>query len=133
MYAKDAGEVAAPTAGLDFDSKMLSTLEAMGVGLAYVTLHIGAGTFQPVRVDILDQHQVHSEYMRLSAETCSAILNCRKRGGRVFGVGTTVARCLESAIIHHGKLAPFTGNTNLLLPRLSISMFRCLDNELPPA
>lgn len=125
IYAEQAGAVAAPTAGLHFDNKMLATLRALGVELAYITLHIGAGTFQPVRVDVLDQHEMHSEYMHLSTETCDAILNCQKRKGRVFGVGTTVARCLESAVIQHGKLAPFSGYTRLFIrPGFQ---FQCLD------
>ncbi len=96
VYARNPGAVAAPTAGLHFDMELLSTLQKKGVKLAYITLHIGAGTFQPVRVNELESHQMHSEYMQISAETAEAINQCRSRGGRVFAVGTTVVRSLET-------------------------------------
>lgn len=114
IYAHNPGAVAAPTAGLHFDAEILAKLQAQGVQLAYVTLHIGAGTFQPVRVNLLDQHVMHSEYMQLSAATCAAIDNCRQQGGRVLAVGTTVTRCLETAA-KTGALAPYQGDTRLFI------------------
>jgi S-adenosylmethionine:tRNA ribosyltransferase-isomerase len=120
IYAKHPGAVAAPTAGLHFDADLLSKLTAQGVSVAYVTLHIGAGTFQPVRVEWLDQHQMHTEYMEISEATCEAIHRCRERGGRVFAVGTTVARCLETA-----QLKPYSGDTQLFIrPGFQ---FQCID------
>ncbi len=124
IYAQNAGAVAAPTAGLHFDEKILSELRSRGIQIAYVTLHIGAGTFQPVRVADLDQHKMHSEYMQLSAATCAAITECRRQGGRVFAVGTTVTRCLETAAAK-GDLAPYSGHTALFIrPGFK---FRCVD------
>lgn len=114
VYAHNPGAVAAPTAGLHFDAEILTALQAKGVQIAYVTLHIGAGTFQPVRVTALDQHSMHSEYMQLSAETCQAISDCRQRGGRVLAVGTTVTRCLETAA-NNGPLTAYQGDTRLFI------------------
>ncbi len=97
VYARERGAVAAPTAGLHFDAAMLNALRAKGVALAYVTLHVGAGTFQPVRVQDLARHEMHAEWYRVPQETVDAILQARKRGGRVLAVGTTTLRALESA------------------------------------
>lgn len=97
IYASQEGAVAAPTAGLHFDEDVISKIKENGVEMAYVTLHVGAGTFQPVRVEQLDLHQMHYEYMELSATVCDAITKCRARGGRVIAVGTTVVRSLETA------------------------------------
>lgn len=125
VYAQHSGAVAAPTAGLHFDLATLSALRAKGVASAEITLHIGAGTFQPVRVEQLDQHQMHSEYMQLPAETCAAIAACRQRGGKVIAVGTTVTRCLETAAAQPGGLAPFQGDTALFIrPGYQ---FQCVD------
>ena len=97
VYAKHAGAVAAPTAGLHFDEAMLATLKAKGVNIAYVTLHVGAGTFQPVRVDNIEDHKMHSEIYNIPANTAEAILATKKAGGKVIAVGTTSLRALESA------------------------------------
>jgi S-adenosylmethionine:tRNA ribosyltransferase-isomerase len=91
--------VAAPTAALHFDEALLGELRARGVATARVTLHVGAGTFQPVRVDDLSQHRMHSEWFEVPAETVAAIERCRARGGRVVTVGTTTLRALESAAL----------------------------------
>lgn len=99
VYARAAGAVAAPTAGLHFDEAMLDRLHAAGVETAWVTLHVGAGTFQPVRVADTDQHQMHSERYTVPQSTVDAIAACRLRGGRVTAVGTTSLRALESAAI----------------------------------
>jgi len=97
VYAKHAGAVAAPTAGLHFDEAMLTQLKNKGVGIAYVTLHVGAGTFQPVKVDNIAEHKMHSEVYHISDETISLIEKTRAAGGKVIAVGTTAMRALESA------------------------------------
>ena len=97
VYAKSPGAVAAPTAGLHFDEAMLETLRAMDVGIAHVTLHVGAGTFQPVREENLAQHRMHSEWYRVPPETVDAIAETRAQSGRIIAVGTTTLRALESA------------------------------------
>jgi S-adenosylmethionine:tRNA ribosyltransferase-isomerase len=97
VYAKEPGAVAAPTAGLHFDEPLLAALQARGVGLASVTLHVGAGTFQPVRVDDISRHVMHSEWYRIPQATVDAIAQTRKKNGRVVAVGTTALRALESA------------------------------------
>ena len=97
VFAKEPGAVAAPTAALHFDEALLARLTERGVGLAHVTLHVGAGTFQPVRVEQLAEHKMHSEWFEVSAETVAAIAETQARGGRVVAVGTTTLRALESA------------------------------------
>jgi S-adenosylmethionine:tRNA ribosyltransferase-isomerase len=97
VYARHPGSVAAPTAGLHFDDVMLATLRERGVALAYVTLHVGAGTFRPVRDDDISKHVMHSEWYQVPAETVAAIDAARARGGRVVAVGTTSMRTLEAA------------------------------------
>jgi S-adenosylmethionine:tRNA ribosyltransferase-isomerase len=103
VYARIPGAVAAPTAGLHFDETVLEELERRGVRRAFVTLHVGAGTFQPVRVDNIDEHEMHAEEIEVSESVCAAIDATRAAGGRVIAVGTTVVRSLESAA------APRTG------------------------
>ncbi|MBS0418347.1 MAG: S-adenosylmethionine:tRNA ribosyltransferase-isomerase [Proteobacteria bacterium] len=97
IFARERGAVAAPTASLHFDSELIRRIEQMGVKRAFVTLHVGAGTFQPVRIDDLDAHVMHAERVSVSAETCRAIEATRAAGGRVIAIGTTVIRALESA------------------------------------
>jgi len=97
VYAKEKGAVAAPTAGLHFDEALLEIISKKGVDTAWVTLHVGAGTFQPVRVDNILEHKMHSEYVNVSAETVAKIKHTHARGGRVIAVGTTAMRSLESA------------------------------------
>lgn len=96
VYAREPGAVAAPTAGLHFDEGLLDRLREKGVAIAYVTLHVGAGTFQPVRSDDLAGHEMHSEWYEVRQETVDAILRTRQRGGRVVAVGTTTLRALET-------------------------------------
>ena len=116
VYARHDGAVAAPTAGLHFSEQMLEQLQAAGVAVSTVTLHVGAGTFQPVRVDDLDQHEMHHEYVEVSEETVAAIAATQARGGRVIAVGTTSVRSLEAAAsANNGVLAPFSGETRLFL------------------
>jgi S-adenosylmethionine:tRNA ribosyltransferase-isomerase len=114
VYAKVPGAVAAPTAGLHFDDSLLTEIGRRGVDSAHVTLHVGAGTFQPVRVDDIDRHVMHHEYCELDAPTCEQIERTRQRGGRVIAVGTTVVRTLETAAAD-GTLHPWCGETNLFI------------------
>ena len=114
VYAKHAGAVAAPTAGLHFDDAMLSELQAKGVNIAYVTLHVGAGTFQPVRVDNIEDHKMHSEIYHISPETVAMIKATKANGGKIIAVGTTSLRALESAA-QHGDLKSGQGETNIFI------------------
>ncbi len=114
VYANRPGAVAAPTAGLHFDVGMMSRLEQMGVEQAFVTLHVGAGTFQPVRADDIREHVMHAEYLEVPDGTVEAIERTRQRGGRVIAVGTTVVRSLESAA-RGGSLQPFQGETDIFI------------------
>lgn len=114
VYGVRPGAVAAPTAGLHFDRAMLQRLEGAGIETAWVTLHVGAGTFQPVRVQDVAQHQMHSEWLEVGEETVQAVARTRARGGRVIAVGTTGVRSLETAAAG-GELAPFRGDTRLFI------------------
>jgi S-adenosylmethionine:tRNA ribosyltransferase-isomerase len=114
VYARASGAVAAPTAGLHFDETMLALCAERGVRTAYVTLHVGAGTFQSVRVEDLDQHKMHSERVEVSGTVCDMIAQTRQSGGRVIAVGTTVVRSLESATAS-GAVEPFSGETRLFI------------------
>lgn len=115
VFADKPGAIAAPTAGLHFTEELLQRLEAMGVERATVTLHVGEGTFQPVAVQDLDQHPMHSESYELPPQTVAAVEACRRRGGRVFAVGTTSVRVLESCVDAEGILRPGSGATRLFL------------------
>jgi S-adenosylmethionine:tRNA ribosyltransferase-isomerase len=99
IFAEHAGAVAAPTASLHFDAALMAALDERGIDRAFVTLHVGAGTFQPVRTDDIESHVMHAERVSVSAETCDAMVRTRAGGGRVIAVGTTVARALESAAL----------------------------------
>jgi len=114
VYARQPGAIAAPTAGLHFDEQTLQHIATRGVETGYITLHVGAGTFQPVRVDNLDEHVMHREYFEISPEVCARIAATHARGGRVVAVGTTVVRCLESAAAG-GTLQPGSGETRLFI------------------
>ena len=114
VYARAPGAVAAPTAGLHFDEELLSTLAARGVDRAFVTLHVGAGTFQPVRENDVRKHVMHREHVRVDESVCRAVREARERGGRVVAVGTTALRCLEAAA-QSGELRPFDGDTELFI------------------
>jgi S-adenosylmethionine:tRNA ribosyltransferase-isomerase len=116
VYAKEPGAVAAPTAGLHFDLPLLERLQQKGVRFAYITLHVGAGTFQPVRVENLDQHQMHSEWYTISQETVDAVRATRAAGRNVVAVGTTSLRALESASQGEGgQLAAGSADTRLFI------------------
>jgi len=114
VYARREGSVAAPTAGLHFDEALLEILGEMGVRQARVTLHVGAGTFQPVRTEDLSQHRMHAEWLEVDQAACDAVAETRRRGGRVVAVGTTSVRSLETAAAE-GELRPFSGETRLFI------------------
>jgi S-adenosylmethionine:tRNA ribosyltransferase-isomerase len=114
VFAKHAGAVAAPTASLHFDLAMMEKIKAKGVATAFVTLHVGSGTFQPVRVEDLSQHIMHKEYFSVPSETVEAVRQARARGGRVIAIGTTAVRALESAS-KTGQLKPGFGDTDLFI------------------
>ena len=114
VFAREAGAVAAPTAGLHFDQAMMDKLKAKGVQTAFVTLHVGSGTFQPVRVEDLSEHLMHKEYFAVLSETVAAVHQARARGGRVIAIGTTAVRALESAS-KSGQLEAGFGDTELFI------------------
>lgn len=114
VYAKHTGAVAAPTAGLHFDETMLQRIAQAGIETAALTLHVGAGTFQPVRVEDISSHQMHSEVIEVSEQVCEQVKATRARGGRVIAVGTTSVRALESAS-QSGEIAPFEGETDIFI------------------
>ncbi len=114
VYGRHKGAVAAPTAGLHFDEALLERLRRKGVELAFVTLHVGAGTFQPVRVNDIREHQMHAEVMALSPSVCESVKRVRAAGKRVIAVGTTSVRCLETAA-RSGELLPYQGETNIFI------------------
>lgn len=118
LYGSRDGAVAAPTAGLHFDQTLLEQLDAVGIAKAEVTLHVGAGTFQPVRAEHIEDHTMHSEYIEVDQACCDAVAACRARGGRVIAVGTTAVRSLESAAQLSDKghtMEPYRGDTDIFL------------------
>ena len=124
VYARRPGAVAAPTAGLHFDETLLATLEERGIEIAHVTLHVGAGTFAPIRGESVHAHVLHREWLEVSAATCDAIARTQSRGGRVVSIGTTTLRALESASAG-GSVRPMRGETELFIyPGYA---FRCVD------
>jgi S-adenosylmethionine:tRNA ribosyltransferase-isomerase len=114
VFARAPGAVAAPTAGLHFDAPLLDALTERGIERAFLTLHVGAGTFAPVRTERIEEHELHAEWLEVPAATCAAVDRCRERGGRVVAVGTTSVRALETAA-RGGKLAPFSGDSRLYI------------------
>lgn len=114
VFAREAGAVAAPTAGLHFDASLLEALRARGVETGHITLHVGAGTFQPVRVDDVQNHHMHSEWIHVEDALVEQVRRTRAAGGRVVAVGTTVVRALESAWTEDG-LRPFAGDTDIFI------------------
>ncbi len=114
VFANRTGAVAAPTAGLHFDKELLSQCASKGVEQTFVTLHVGAGTFQPVRGDDLDSHVMHAEWLSVTDEVCQQIQQTKQKGGRVIAIGTTVVRALETAALG-GVLQPYEGDTRLFL------------------
>ena len=124
VYAEALGSVAAPTAGLHFDEILLEKLKTKGIDIAYITLHVGAGTFQNVRVENLDEHIMHHEYAEISEEVCENVRFAKQQGKRVIAVGTTAVRSLETAALS-GEIKSFVGETNLFIrPGFN---FHCVD------
>lgn len=124
IYAKHDGSVAAPTAGLHFDEALFEKLKQKNISSGYVTLHVGAGTFSPVRVDDITEHRMHAEYIEVSAELCEKIQQTQASGGRIIAVGTTSARCLETAS-QSGQIKPYKGDTSIFIyPGYA---FQCVD------
>ena len=115
LYAKHDGSVAAPTAGLHFTEELLQRIDAAGVQRVHVTLHVGGGTFLPVKVEDTDEHVMHSEYAEVSQQTADIINQVRKKGGRIIAVGTTSLRTLESAATPEGELRAFSGETAIFI------------------
>jgi S-adenosylmethionine:tRNA ribosyltransferase-isomerase len=115
LFAREEGSVAAPTAGLHFTETLLDTLQARGIGLHKVTLHVGAGTFLPVKVEDTDQHKMHGEWGSVTAETAAALNAVHAAGGRIVAVGSTALRTIETAADEQGKIKPFAGETALFI------------------
>nr|VFJ66972.1 MAG: S-adenosylmethionine:tRNA ribosyltransferase-isomerase [Candidatus Kentron sp. FW] len=124
VYASREGAVAAPTAGLHFDEPLLVKLRSLGIEFAFVTLHVGAGTFSPPRVSRVEDHEIHVEYLEVSEKSCAIINRTRRAGGRIIAVGTTSVRALETAW-QDGQVHPFRGETNLFI--YPGYRFRCVD------
>lgn len=115
VYSKYRGSAAAPTAGLHFTSELITELVKKGIGIAYLTLHVGLGTFRPVKTDEVESHKMHSEYYTINEDACKAINNTHAGGGRVVAVGTTSCRVLEAASSENGKIEPKDGWTNIFI------------------
>jgi len=115
IYAREDGSVAAPTAGLHFTPELMAALEARGVSRHFVTLHVGAGTFLPVKTEDVAEHRMHAEAGEVSAETAQALNAARAKGGRIIAVGTTALRLLESAAEPDGDIQPFSGETSIFI------------------
>lgn len=125
VYSKDAGSAAAPTAGLHFTKEMLKSIKAMGVNIAYVTLHVGLGTFRPVKVEDVTQHKMHTEHYYIPEEAAKTINETRKNGGRVICVGTTSCRTVESCAKKYGEIKECSGDTDIFIyPGFE---FKCMD------
>ena len=114
VYARRLGAVAAPTAGLHFTRALIGELEKKGIMSAYVTLHVGAGTFQPIREENIENHRMHSEWYQVSEAVCEQVRSVKASGNRVIAVGTTSVRCLEAATVK-GRLQPFRGDTDIFI------------------
>ena len=114
IYAENDGAVAAPTAGLHFDEKILGDLSFQGIDTAFLTLHVGAGTFQPIRVDKVEEHSMHTERVVVNNRVCRKVNECKEAGGRVIAVGTTSVRALESAA-RGGELSPIDSETDIFI------------------
>lgn len=115
MFAREEGAVAAPTASLHFTQRLVDAIDAAGIGRAMLTLHVGAGTFLPVKADDTDDHQMHAEFGRISQATADQLNAARAAGGRIIAVGTTVLRLLESAVDEDGIIQPFAGDTAIFI------------------
>jgi S-adenosylmethionine:tRNA ribosyltransferase-isomerase len=126
VFARENGSAAAPTAGLHFTPELLSKLEAKGVSIAKITLHVGLGTFRPVKADNITDHVMHSEFYKVSAEAADKINTAKRNGGRIIACGTTSCRTIESACDDNGFLKECSGNTSIFIyPGYK---FKCLDS-----
>ena len=114
VYATNPGAVAAPTAGLHFDRDLLQAIARRGIGMVYLTLHVGAGTFQPVRSENIEDHAMHAEYLEVPESVCEAVEQAKNKGGRIIAVGTTSVRSLETAAAD-GALRPFSGDSRIFI------------------
>lgn len=124
VFAKHKGAVAAPTAGLHFDEQLLNKVKEKGINIGFVTLHVGSGTFQPIREEDIEKHKMHTEYFEVSSSLCEQVKTVKQKGGRVIAVGTTSVRSLEAAS-KTGELKPFRGDTDIFIyPSYS---FHCVD------
>lgn len=127
VYSREIGSAAAPTAGLHFTKELLEQIEAMGVRVCYVTLHVGLGTFRPVKEENITDHEMHSEFCMISAQTAQAINQTKRKGGRVIRVGTTSCRTLESWAAEDGTLQERSGWTNIFIyPGYRFKVLDCL-------
>ncbi len=127
VYAKYEGSAAAPTAGLHFTEELLAQIEEMGVNIAYVTLHVGLGTFRPVKADNILEHHMHSEHYEVTPETAELINRTKESGGRVICVGTTSCRTVESAADESGRVQPWCGDTEIFIyPGYRFKVLDCL-------
>jgi S-adenosylmethionine:tRNA ribosyltransferase-isomerase len=124
VYARHPGAVAAPTAGLHFDELLMQAIKAKGVEIVEVTLHVGAGTFQPVKVENVLEHEMHSEWLQVSEDACNRIQTAKAKGGRVIAIGTTAVRSLETAA-SSGQLKPYSGETRIFI--YPGYQFQCVD------
>lgn len=127
VYSKTPGSAAAPTAGLHFTPELMQRIRQKGVNIAYVTLHVGLGTFRPVKVEDVNEHVMHSEYYTMDAENAELINRTRAKGGRVFAVGTTATRTLETIADENGQVRPCSGWTNIFIyPGYRFKAIDCL-------
>ena len=127
VYAKHSGSAAAPTAGLHFTPELLEEIKAEGVEIAHVTLHVGLGTFRPVKVDNVLEHKMHDEYYEISEESVEIINTAKEQGNRIFAVGTTSVRTLETVYKKYGKLVACKGNTDIFIyPGFEFKVVDCL-------
>lgn len=125
VYSKENGSAAAPTAGLHFTNELLKKIEDKGVKIAYITLHVGLGTFRPVKADNIEDHEMHAEFCTITAEAAELINSTKAAGGRIVAVGTTSCRTLESRADENGKLSEYSGWTNIFIyPGYK---FKCID------
>lgn len=116
VYAQETGSVAAPTAGFHFTDELLKQIRAKGVEIQFVTLHVGLGTFRPMKSETIEEHQMHSEFVSIPPSVAEAINHAKQEGRRVIAVGTTTVRTLEGvAALHESRLAPFVGDVNLFI------------------
>lgn len=134
VYARERGSAAAPTAGLHFTKELLRRIEEKGVKIAKVMLHVGLGTFRPVKVDKVEAHVMHSEYFSVTPEAAQIVNNAKSAGGRIICVGTTSCRTLESACDEEGILHPMSDNhLHFHLSRIPFQGDRCPDYQLSPS